>query len=113
MAQKPDAPRPLEGLNAWKAEVEKQRASLFPVWRAVLEKARGNVTRGAYAYFFPEGAPMGKTEADRTARQRAKDHGWAWTRSLGLADYAKALRAEAGQGLGRPKKTATDLKRSK
>lgn len=76
----------LTAMTARKEQLEAARRRLFPLWKAALEAAAGNVSAAA-ANFDP---PMTRNKGNRL------------TRRFELVDYAKSLRlAATGRAMGR------------
>ncbi len=73
-----------------KAQLEQKRAEVFPLWKAALEAADGNVTKAAVA-FFPDLEP-----------KAARNKGNRLTRRFELATWAADLRkTKTGHAKGR------------
>ncbi len=82
----PESPPPLVDMAALKAELERRREELFPLWKEALVASSGSITEAGQS-FTPALAPL-------QAR-------WLCAR-LGLIEFARELRWESGDYRGRP-----------
>lgn len=89
----PKGPLPLVDMEALKAELERRRQELFPLWKAAIIESEGNITEAGQSFGL-------------TGRQGAMAARWLCAR-LGLIEFARNLRWERGDYRGRPPKDTT------
>jgi len=88
---------PLVGMSARKDKLEADRSALFPVWKKILEQAKGNISL-AGRLAFEVSYPASSDEEQKVIERKARDQAAWTTKRLGLVAYAAELRLAAGAG---------------